>query len=119
MGSSHRAGRRTFKIRTEHQMDTPMPATLLSPEEREALSRELPLWAVVDGKLERRWQFRDFNEAWGFMSRVALLAEAMNHHPDWSNVYAMVTIRLHTHDLGGLSNLDRTLAQAIDRLQRE
>jgi len=48
---------------------------------------------------------------------VALLAEAMNHHPDWSNVYATVTIRLHTHDLGGLSSLDRTLAQAIDRLQ--
>jgi len=94
-----------------------MPATLLSPEERAALRTELPLWAVVDGQLERRWQFRDFNEAWGFMSRVALLAEAMNHHPDWSNVYATVTIRLQTHDLGGLSSLDRTLAQAIDRLQ--
>jgi len=115
--SSHQAGRNNFKIKPEIPTDTAMPATLLSPEERAALSTELPLWAVVDGQLERRWQFRDFNEAWGFMSRVALLAEAMNHHPDWSNVYATVTIRLHTHDLGGLSSLDRTLAQAIDRLQ--
>jgi len=93
-----------------------MAATLLSSEERDDLLRLLPTWSLVDGQLHRQWRFADFSEAWGFMSRVALLAESMNHHPDWSNVYATVTIRLHTHDLGGLSSLDRQLAQAIERL---
>jgi 4a-hydroxytetrahydrobiopterin dehydratase len=93
-----------------------MAATLLSPDACAALSHQLPLWAIVDGKLTRQWTFANFSEAWGFMSRVALLAEAMNHHPNWSNVYATVTIQLHTHDLGGLSTLDRALAEAIDRI---
>ena len=93
-----------------------MPATRLSSEELTQLREHLPQWRIVDGQLQRQWRFRDFNEAWGFMSRVALLAEAMHHHPDWSNVYATVTIGLHTHDLGGLSNLDRELAIAIDQL---
>tara|TARA_B100001094_G_scaffold219884_1_gene213926 strand:- start:335 stop:559 length:225 start_codon:yes stop_codon:yes gene_type:complete len=71
---------------------------------------------VDNEKLRRDFQFRDFVEAFGFMSQVALLAEARNHHPNWSNVYNRVTIELTTHDLGGLSTLDTELAIAIDRL---
>ena len=93
-----------------------MAATLLSTDELNNLHQTLPHWQLVNGQLERRCQFADFVSAWGFMSQVALMAEAMNHHPDWSNVYASVTIRLSSHDLGGISTLDRTLAQAIDRL---
>lgn len=93
-----------------------MTATLLSPVELQNIQQTLPEWRLVNDQLERSWQFADFVGAWGFMTQVALMAEAMNHHPDWSNVYARVTIRLSTHDLGGISDLDITLAQAIDRL---
>ena len=93
-----------------------MAASLLSPEAIEALSQTLPEWRVVNGELERRWSFIDFVSAWGFMSQVALVAQAMDHHPNWSNVYGSVTIRLSTHDLGGLSDLDVTLAQTINQL---
>ena len=70
---------------------------------------------AADG-LEREWRFHSFVEAFGFMTQVALLAERANHHPEWSNVYNRVTIRLTTHDLGGLSSRDAELAQAIDSL---
>jgi 4a-hydroxytetrahydrobiopterin dehydratase len=60
--------------------------------------------------------FADFNEAFGFMSRVALIAEAMGHHPEWRNVWNRVVVDLTTHDTGGLSNLDRQLAQRISAL---
>jgi len=93
-----------------------MAATLLSPNELQNIHQTLPHWQLVNGQLERRFQFSNFVGAWGFMTQVALIAEAMNHHPDWSNVYANVTIRLSTHDLGGISTLDLTLAEAIDRL---
>jgi len=93
-----------------------MAATLLSPDQLLNVHQTLPHWQLVDGQLERRFQFSNFVGAWGFMTQVALIAEAMNHHPDWSNVYANVTIRLSTHDLGGISTLDLTLAEAIDRL---
>ena len=93
-----------------------MAATLLSTKELESLHQTLPHWSVVDGQLERSWSFSNFVQAWGFMSRVALIAQAMDHHPNWSNAYGSVTIRLSTHDLGGLSNLDVTLAETIDRL---
>ena len=92
-------------------------AALLSPQERENLSTNLPRWQVEGDRLRRQWQFRDFSEAFAFMTRVALLAEAMQHHPNWSNVYNRVTIELTTHDLKGLSDLDAELAQAIDALQ--
>jgi 4a-hydroxytetrahydrobiopterin dehydratase len=68
------------------------------------------------GHISRDWLFADFNEAFGFMSRVALLAEQMNHHPEWSNVYNRVSITLTTHDAGGLSFRDIELARRIDRL---
>ena len=90
----------------------------LDAEQRSALGRDLPQWAMVDGRdaLVRRWRFADFSAAWGFMSRVALLAEAQDHHPEWSNVYDRVEVVLTTHDAGGLSARDVRLARAIDAL---
>jgi 4a-hydroxytetrahydrobiopterin dehydratase len=66
--------------------------------------------------IHRELKFGDFSEAWGFMNRVALLAESQNHHPDWSNVWNTVRITLSTHDAGGLTDKDITLARAIDSL---
>jgi 4a-hydroxytetrahydrobiopterin dehydratase len=71
-------------------------------------------WAEVDGAIEKTVRFPDFVRAFAFMTQVALIAEAMNHHPDWSNVYNRVRIRLNTHDVGGISGLDITLAGRID-----
>lgn len=73
-------------------------------------------WALSDEKLHRRFVFGDFVEAFGFMSRVALLAEALDHHPEWSNVYNRVEIYLTTHDAGGITERDLTLAGKINRL---
>ena len=73
-------------------------------------------WELLDGKLHREFQFRDFVEAFGFMSRVALVAEKMNHHPEWFNVWNTVRIDLSTHDVGGLSSRDVELAKAISAL---
>ena len=92
-------------------------AALLSLQEREDLRANLTQWQVGDERLKRQWQFSDFSEAFAFMTRVALLAESMQHHPNWTNVYNRVTIELTTHDLGGLSNLDSELARSIDALQ--
>ena len=85
---------------------------------RAALGETLPLWALVPGRdaLTRSFRFADFSQAWGFMARVALLAEQQDHHPEWFNVYNRVDITLSTHDAGGLSQRDIALAQAIDRL---
>ena len=74
-------------------------------------------WDEREGKLVREFEFRDFTEAWGFMSRVALLAEKADHHPNWSNVWNKVTIELTTHDAGNtVTDKDRALAEAIDKL---
>lgn len=93
-------------------------AEQLSQTERENLSNTLPRWALAsEGKaLRREFRFRDFSEAWGFMTRVALLAEKHNHHPDWSNVWNTVRIELSTHDAGGLTANDVRLAKAIDAI---
>jgi 4a-hydroxytetrahydrobiopterin dehydratase len=82
---------------------------------RKALD-ELPLWREVPGRdvIARKFEFRDFNEAFGFMSRVALLAERMDHHPEWMNVYKTVDLRLTTHDAGGLTANDIAMAKAMD-----
>ncbi|MFO7629992.1 MAG: 4a-hydroxytetrahydrobiopterin dehydratase [Prochlorococcaceae cyanobacterium] len=93
-----------------------MPAVLLSPDQIAALPRELPAWQLLEGKLQRQLLFADFSEAFGFMARVALAAEALGHHPEWSNVWNRVSIALTTHDCGGLSSLDLELARRIDRL---
>jgi 4a-hydroxytetrahydrobiopterin dehydratase len=71
---------------------------------------KLPGWSLENGKLHRAFQFSDFIEAFGFMSRAALVAEAMGHHPDWSNVWNRVTVDLSTHSIGGISRLDFELA---------
>ena len=91
-----------------------MSAIPLSPEQISALASSLPAWTVVNGKLHRDFRFADFVAAFGFMAKVALIAEAMGHHPEWSNVWNRVTIDLMTHDTGGLSNLDVDLATRID-----
>ena len=76
----------------------------------------LPGWSLDSDKLYRRFVFVDFVEAFGFMSRVALLAERMDHHPEWSNVYNRVEIHLTTHDAGGITERDFELAQRISAL---
>jgi 4a-hydroxytetrahydrobiopterin dehydratase len=90
----------------------------LTDRERAAALAELPEWRLADdgSGISRRFKFRDFVEAFGFMSRVALLAERANHHPEWTNVYNRIDIRLTTHDAGGLSARDIALAQAINAL---
>ena len=85
---------------------------------RVELAARLPEWEVLPDRdaIRRRFRFQDFNAAWGFMSRVALLAEAQDHHPEWSNVYNRVEITLTTHDAGGLTDLDVMLATKMDAL---
>jgi 4a-hydroxytetrahydrobiopterin dehydratase len=82
-------------------------------EIREALAA-LPGWTLEDGKLHREFRFRDFNEAFGFMTRVALEAERRNHHPEWSNVWNRVVVDLTTHDAGGLTTNDVELARVME-----
>ena len=90
---------------------------LLSDAEIATAVEELSGWELRSGKLAKQWRFGDFVEAFGFMTRVALLAETLNHHPEWSNVYATVDIELTTHDVGGLSPYDIALAERIDGLR--
>jgi 4a-hydroxytetrahydrobiopterin dehydratase len=93
----------------------PRPAKLSDDEIAAALAG-LPEWERQGDNLHRTFTFADFNEAWGFMSRAALIAEKMDHHPDWSNVYKTVKVNLNTHDAGGITELDITLARAMNRL---
>ena len=88
----------------------------LNEAERAALAVTLPRWQICAGRdaITREFVFRDFNAAFGFMCRVALLAERQDHHPEWSNVWNRVSITLTTHDAGGLSARDVKMAQAID-----
>lgn len=75
------------------------------------------MWTEEDNKLKATFKFKDFVEAFAFMSKVALVAEKMDHHPNWSNVYNTVTIELTTHDAGNIvTDKDRSLADAIDSL---
>ena len=75
-------------------------------------------WSEVKGRdaITRKFTFKDFNEAFGFMARVALIAEKADHHPEWFNVYNKVEVTLSTHDAGGVTALDITLAEAMDRI---
>jgi 4a-hydroxytetrahydrobiopterin dehydratase len=95
---------------------TTMTAQPLSAADIAQLPQQLPAWTLQEGKLHRELRFADFSEAFGFMARVALAAEQLNHHPEWSNVWNRVVINLTTHDCVGLSNLDLALAQRIDAL---
>lgn len=93
-----------------------MAVPTLSEADISAALAALPAWSIDNGKLFRQFSFRNFSEAFGFMTRVALLAEKHNHHPEWFNVYSRVDIWLTTHDAGGISERDTKLAQAIERL---
>lgn len=88
----------------------------LTEAEITASLRSLNDWRIENGKLHKEFRFKDFSEAFGFMTRVALIAEAMNHHPEWFNVYNQVTMELTTHDVGGISNLDFDFAERVERL---
>lgn len=88
----------------------------LTDTERSAALAQLTAWKLQDGRdaVERSIKFKNFSAAWGFMTRVALAAEAMDHHPEWSNVWNRVDIVLSTHDAGGLTERDVALARKID-----
>ncbi len=90
--------------------------TPLSQTERAELLPALDSWTVVEGRdaIRKRFRFGDFNAAFGWMARVALAAEQMNHHPEWSNVYATVDVTLSTHEAGGLTRRDVELAQRMN-----
>lgn len=92
-----------------------MAKKLGADERTQALAR-VPAWTLVDGRdaISRSFKFKDFNEAFGFMTRAALMAERMNHHPEWFNVWNRVDVTLSTHDAGGLTELDIKLAAAMD-----
>ena len=93
-----------------------MPAKKLSDAEVQALLSKLRGWSVVNGKLHREYECKDFVSAFGNMTRVALVAEAMNHHPEWSNVWNKVVIDLTTHSVRGISDYDFVLAEKIDEI---
>jgi 4a-hydroxytetrahydrobiopterin dehydratase len=93
-------------------------ATKLTVEARKQALAKLTGWSEVQGRdaITKKFVFTDFNEAFGFMTRAALLAEKLDHHPEWFNVYKTVEVTLSTHDAGGLTELDVTLADAMNAL---
>jgi 4a-hydroxytetrahydrobiopterin dehydratase len=93
-----------------------MAAKKLSDAEIQKNLEQLNGWTVEDGKLHKEFQFDTFVTAFGFMAQLALIAESMNHHPEWFNVYNRVTIDLMTHDAGGISELDFQWAQQADSI---
>jgi 4a-hydroxytetrahydrobiopterin dehydratase len=93
-----------------------MTLARLNESEVAGLATALPNWTVTGNTLRRAFKFADFSTAWAFMTRVALLAEKHDHHPDWSNSYNRVEIALTTHEAGGLSVRDVNLARFIDDL---
>lgn len=88
----------------------------LSEQELHRRLSSVPDWSLVDGALYRRFEFKDFVQAFSFMTAAALVAEAKNHHPDWRNVYRVVEVRLSTHDAGGITDLDFEVAQQLNSL---
>jgi 4a-hydroxytetrahydrobiopterin dehydratase len=96
-----------------------MTARLTDTERASALAT-LEGWSLVEGRdaIAKTFVFKDFNAAFGFMTRCAMVAEKMDHHPEWSNVYRKVTVTLTTHDAGGLTQKDVALAQAMDGFAR-
>jgi 4a-hydroxytetrahydrobiopterin dehydratase len=93
-------------------------AQRLNETDRKRALAPLVGWATVDGRdaIQKTYQFKDFSEAFGFMVRAALVAERMDHHPEWRNVWNRVDVVLSTHDAGGLTQLDVDLALAMDRI---
>lgn len=93
-----------------------MHPVLLSPSEIKAHLNHLPGWELHENCLQKSFMFKNFSAAFAFMTRVAMAAEKLNHHPDWKNSYRKVFISLHTHDLNGLSHLDMDLATEIETI---
>jgi 4a-hydroxytetrahydrobiopterin dehydratase len=93
-------------------------AEKLTGAEREKALSQLSDWSLVDGRdaIAKTFTFKDFNEAFGWMSRAALYAEQMNHHPEWFNVWNRVEVTLSTHDAGGLTEKDVKLAKKMDAI---
>lgn len=93
-----------------------MDRSKLDPQERTDMIAALPGWSDAEGRdaICRTFCFKDFNAAFGFMARAALVAEKMDHHPEWSNVYNRVEVTLTTHDAGGVTGLDIELAKALN-----
>jgi 4a-hydroxytetrahydrobiopterin dehydratase len=93
-------------------------AQKLDAAARQALAARLPGWRMADGRdaIQKTFTFKDFNAAFGFMARAALVAEKMDHHPEWTNVWNRVEVTLSTHSAGGLTDLDLALAEAMDRI---
>lgn len=91
-----------------------MSVEKLTSDQIEASLKALPDWELKDGKLHRSLRFKNFVQAWGFMTQAAILAESMDHHPEWSNVYSRVIIDLTTHEAGGISRLDFELAKKMN-----
>ena len=88
----------------------------LSPEDVQSELQSLPGWRLVDGKLHKDFEFVDFNQAFGFMTRAAMEIEKMNHHPEWFNVYNRLSVDLMTHDAGGITQNDINLAKILNSL---
>jgi 4a-hydroxytetrahydrobiopterin dehydratase len=95
-----------------------MTMAKLTEQQVETDLQELEGWSLVDGNLHRVFEFNDFTHAFGFMTRVALAAEKMDHHPDWSNSWNKVTVDLCTHSAGGLTRNDFDLAEKIQQIYR-
>jgi len=93
-------------------------AQKLDAAARAGIAQRLPAWRMVEGRdaMQRTFKFKDFSEAFGFMARAALVAEKMDHHPEWSNVWNRVEVTLSTHSAGGLTELDLALAKAMDQI---
>ena len=93
-----------------------MEPYLLRDRELKELVVKIPGWEIKSKHIQREFNFSNFIEALSFMTKIALICEKYNHHPNWENVYSNVMIRLSTHDLGGISNLDQTLASEINKI---
>ena len=93
-----------------------MKPYLLQSEELKELVVKIPGWEITSNHIEREFNFGNFIEAFAFMTKIALICEKHNHHPNWGNVYSKVIIKLSTHDLGGITNLDQTIASEINEI---
>ena len=93
-----------------------MEPYLLQEGELKELVFKIPGWEIKSKQILREFNFPNFIGAFSFMTKVALICEKYNHHPNWENVYAKVIIKLNTHDLGGITNLDQTLASEINKI---
>ena len=91
-------------------------ATLLEKDQVNYFLEKNPSWNINDKSIKKEFKFKNFIDAFGFISKVALLSEKMNHHPNWQNTYNKVIIELTTHDIGGITSSDIKLAEAIDNL---